>query len=64
MNSLKPEHMSAAERLNEVGEILAVGLSRLKARQSSAFPADFGESSLDWAGNQSGDANILRGELE
>ena len=64
MNVLKPEHMTAPERLEEVGEILAAGLTRLKARQSSALPADFGESSLHCAAAQSGHANILRGELE
>ena len=63
MNGLKSDRITARERLNEVGEILAVGLSRLKARQSSALPADFGESLLHCAGDQSGHANVLRGEL-
>ena len=35
MNPLPPNHMSAAERLGELCSILAVGLIRLKARQSS-----------------------------
>jgi len=52
--------MTAAERLSEVAQILAAGLSRLKARQSSALPADFGESSLDCAAEQSGPANVLK----
>ena len=47
------------KRLSEVAQILAAGLSRLKARQSSALPADFGESSLDCAASQSGPANVL-----
>ena len=64
MNALKPDSMTAAERLDEIAEILAAGLSRLKARQSSALPADFGESSLHCAAAQSGHANVLRGELE
>jgi hypothetical protein len=64
MNALKPNEISASERLDEIAEILATGLSRLKARQSSALPADFGESSLHCAATQSGHANILRGELE
>ena len=59
MNALKPDLMSAAERLDEVAEILAAGLQRLLARQSSTLPADFGESSLDCAAGQSGPANIL-----
>ena len=44
----------AEDRLAEVAEILAAGLSRLKARQSSALSADLGESSLDCAARQSG----------
>jgi len=59
MNVLKPEQVTAAERLVEVAEILAFGLQRLHARQSSALPGDFGESSLDCPAPQSGAANIL-----
>jgi hypothetical protein len=50
---------SASERLSEIAQILAVGLSRLKARQSSPQSADFGESSLGFAAAQSGHANVL-----
>ena len=57
MNALKPEHMTASERLDEVAYILAGGLQRLHARQSSALPADSGDSSLDCAADQSGHAN-------
>jgi hypothetical protein len=64
MNALKPEHMTAAERLDQIAAILATGLQRLHAQQSSALPADFGESSLHCAAPQSGHANVLRGELE
>ena len=64
MYALKPDLMTADERLSEIAEILAAGLTRLRSRQSSALPADFGESSLHCVGNQSGHANILRGELE
>ena len=59
MNAVKQEHMTAAERLDEVAEILATGLQRLHARQSSALPADSGDSSLDCAADQSGHANAL-----
>ena len=59
MYALKPEHMTAAERLDEVAEILAAGLQRLRAGQSSALPADSGDSSLDCAAGQSGHANAL-----
>ena len=40
-------------------EILAVGLMRLHARQSSALSAHCGESSLDCVGHQSGHADVL-----
>jgi hypothetical protein len=58
-NALRADEMTPAARLSEVAQILAAGLSRLKARQSSALPADFGESSLDCAAAQSGPANVL-----
>jgi len=63
MNALKPNLMSAAERLDEVAEILAAGLQRALARQSSAQSDDCGESSLDCAGHQSSHADVLRGDL-
>jgi len=53
------QRVGANEHLDEVAEILARGLSRLKARQSSRLTADFGESSLDCAAHQSGPANVL-----
>jgi hypothetical protein len=59
MNALKPGLMTAAERLDEVAEILAAGLQRVLSRQSSAQSTDFGDSSLDCAGRQSGHANVL-----
>jgi hypothetical protein len=58
-NAVAPEHMSADERLSEIAEILAAGLMRLRARQSSSLSADRGEGSLDYPGHQSGHANIL-----
>ena len=64
MNALKPNLMSAAERLDEIAEILAVGLMRARARQSSPQSADRRDSSLDCAGQQSGDPNVLNGGLE
>ena len=59
MNALKPDLMTAAERLDEVAQILAAALKRLLARQSTSETADFGESSLDCPGQQSGHANVL-----
>jgi hypothetical protein len=46
--------MTAAERLDEIADILAVGLIRLSARKSSGLSAHHGESSLDFSPNQSG----------
>jgi hypothetical protein len=48
--------MSPAERLAELGRILAAGLIRMKARQSSPLSADRGESSVDLSRPQSGHA--------
>lgn len=61
MNALKSDLMTAAERLDEVGEVLAAGLQRLLARQSSAQTADFRERSLDCVAVQSGHAEALKG---
>jgi hypothetical protein len=46
--------MTAAERLDEIAEILAAGLIRLRARKSSRISAHHGESSLDFSPDQSG----------
>ena len=64
MSALKPDLMTAAERLDEIAEILAAGLMRVRARQSSPQSADFGESSLDCPADQSVHANFLNGGLE
>jgi hypothetical protein len=45
-NALDPNLMSAAERLAEIGEILAAGLLRLRAREREA--GDHGDVSLDF----------------
>jgi len=45
----------SADRLREIAEILAAGLMRLDARKSSQKPAEFGESSLHFTPDQSGD---------
>jgi hypothetical protein len=44
------------ERIAEIGEILAAGLTRLWARKSSGKSADRGESSLALPADQSGHA--------
>jgi hypothetical protein len=55
-NALSPDRMSACERLDEVAAILAFGLVRLRARQSSRLSAVSENSSLDFAACQSGGA--------
>jgi hypothetical protein len=59
-NALRPDLMTPAEQLDEIAEILAAGLMRLRLRKSSALSADDGESSLDCDGHQSGHANALK----
>jgi hypothetical protein len=57
-NPLHPSYLSAAERLAEIADILAAGLMRLRARQSTHLSAHGGESSLDCLGHQSGHAGV------
>jgi hypothetical protein len=54
MNALSSYQLTATERLDEIGELLAAGLMRLRARKSSQLSGDIGESSLDCAAQQSG----------
>ena len=63
-NPLRPDLMAPAERLDEVAEILAAGLVRLKAPKSSALSAHRGESSLDCVAHQSGHADPSSLEAE
>jgi hypothetical protein len=51
-NPLQPDLMTPAERLAEIGEILAAGLIRLLARKSSGLVADRGDSFLDFTADQ------------
>ncbi len=55
-NSLSTSHMSDAERMTELGRLLAAGLIRMKASKSSPLSADRGESSVDLSPPQSGHA--------
>ena len=57
MNQLKPEMMTADERLAEIAEILARGLVRLHARKSSPLSADDRDSFVDLPPHGSGHAN-------
>ena len=45
------------ERIVEIGEILALGLIRLRIRQSTQLSADRRDSSVDCVADQSGHAN-------
>jgi hypothetical protein len=55
-NAIRPDRLSAAERLDEIADILAAGLMRLRARKSSPLSRDRGESSLDFSPDQRGHA--------
>ena len=50
-NALDPNLMTAAERLAEIGEILAAGILRLRVKQYQT--ADGGDLSLDFPAHQS-----------
>jgi hypothetical protein len=63
MTILKEPDIDATERLIEVAEILALGLQRLIARQSSELSADSGESSLHYNASQSGHAGPVSPEV-
>jgi hypothetical protein len=53
-NALHPQHMKTGERVQELAEILAHGLIRLQARQSSRISADRGDCRLDFSPDQRG----------
>jgi len=52
-NALSPDRMTAAERLDEVAEILAAGAMRMMARKSSRLSAERGDSSVDFTAERS-----------
>lgn len=51
-SALNPE--PPADRIAEIGEILARGLARLRARQSRPLSEDRGENSVDFSVDQRG----------
>jgi hypothetical protein len=59
-NPLNPDRMSVKERLAEVTRILAIGLIRLRARQSSQVSELTGEVPLHILPGQSGHAKPKR----
>jgi hypothetical protein len=52
-NALDPNLMTPAERIREIGEILAAGILRLSARESARAASDRGDLSLDFPAHQS-----------
>jgi hypothetical protein len=58
-NALDPNLMTASERLTEIGEILAAGLLRLRAKGGEG--GDRRELSLDFPASQSVHAKNRRG---
>lgn len=58
-NPLSPNRMTPAERLTELATILAAGLVRLRARQSSRVSGERENSFVDFTANQSGHAAEL-----
>ena len=52
-NQLHPSTLSARDRVDEVASILALGVSRLRARQSSGTSAAGAKSSVDFAAVES-----------
>jgi hypothetical protein len=61
-NALQTSLMKLDERLDELAELLAAGLMRLRARKSSALLDNGGESCLDFSPHQRGHAST--GERE
>jgi hypothetical protein len=62
-NPLNPYRMSSKERLAEVTCILALGLIRLRARQSTQLSELPRESCLHFSPDRSGHANPKRRRL-
>jgi len=52
--------MSALERLDEIADILAAALMRVRARKSSSIFADWGESCVDLPAAQSVHATVSK----
>ena len=59
-NPMRPDLLTTKERLGEVCRLLALGLIRLRMRQSSEVSADGGESSLHLPPARSGHAKPKR----
>ena len=64
MGDLTSPNDSPAERLEEIGTLLTGALLRLLRGKSSAFPGEFGESSLHKSPDQSGHAKPVSTEVD
>ncbi|MDP2357537.1 MAG: hypothetical protein Q8M31_15960 [Beijerinckiaceae bacterium] len=53
-NPLHPDLMTPAERIAEIGRLLAAGLIRMQAQKSSTLSAAGGDSSFDILAMKSG----------
>ena len=62
-NPLNPNRMTPAERLAELGRILAAGLIRMRANKSSPLSADRAETFVDLSGPKSGHATRNSGGM-
>ena len=58
-NPQNSNSMSALERLAEIAAILAAGLVRLRARQSSGLSRGPENSCVDFTANQSGGVSVV-----
>ena len=54
------DHAAWLQHITEIGELLALGLIRLRARQSTRLSAPTGESLVDCVAHQSGHAEVLQ----
>lgn len=59
-NPLCPDKMSARERFEELGRILAAGMVRLNAAKSSSLSAVDGDSFVDFLPRKSGGRRVKR----
>ena len=64
INALDPDRMTPDERLDEMADILAAGVLRLKKRRSSSNSNDLREVCLDFNANQSMHGQNLNGHGE
>ena len=59
-NPLCPDKMSGRARFEELGRILAAGVVRLNAAQSSSLSAEDGDSFVDFSPRKSGGRRAKR----